>query len=54
MSYADRVFIANIKDILENGFSDEKLDDFAKRVAPMLNAEQRERLSKAIKMIKGD
>ena len=26
MSYADRVFIANIKDILENGFSDEKLD----------------------------
>ena len=25
MSYADKVFIANIKDILENGFSDEKL-----------------------------
>ena len=26
MSYADRVFIANIKDILENGFSDKDLD----------------------------
>jgi thymidylate synthase len=25
MSYADRVFIANVKDILENGFSDENL-----------------------------
>ena len=26
MSYADRVFIANIRDILETGFSDEKLE----------------------------
>ena len=26
MSYADRVFIENIRDILENGFSDEKLE----------------------------
>jgi len=26
MSYADKVFIENIKDILENGFSDEKLE----------------------------
>jgi len=26
MSYADKVFVANIKDILENGFSDEGLD----------------------------
>ena len=25
MSYADKVFVANIKDILENGFSDENL-----------------------------
>ena len=25
MSYADKVFVSNIKDILENGFSDEKL-----------------------------
>ena len=26
MSYADKVFVANIKDILENGFSDKDLD----------------------------
>ena len=26
MSYADRVFIENVKDILENGFSDKDLD----------------------------
>ena len=25
MSYADKVFVSNIKDILENGFSDEGL-----------------------------
>ena len=34
-------------------FSDEKLDKFASDLAPMLNAEQRERLAKAIRMIKG-
>lgn len=26
MSYADKVFVENVKDILENGFSDEKLE----------------------------
>ena len=38
----------------QNGnYSDEKLDKFASDLAPMLNAEQRERLAKAIRMIKG-
>ena len=26
MSYADKVFVQNIKDILENGYSDEQLE----------------------------
>ena len=34
-------------------YSDEKLDKFASDLAPMLNAEQRERLAKAIRMIRG-
>jgi len=38
----------------EGTYSDAKLDEFAANLSPMLNAEQRERLAKAIKMIKGD
>ena len=35
-------------------FTNDKLDEFAANLSPMLNAEQRERLAKAIKMIKGN
>ena len=35
-------------------FSDEKLEEFVTKVSPMLNADQQQRLSQAIKMIKGD
>ena len=42
------------KEKREGTFSEEKLDKFASDLAPMLNSEQRERLAKAIRMIKGD
>ena len=35
-------------------FSNEKLDAFADNLAPMLSAEQKERLAQAIRMIKGN
>ena len=37
----------------EGTLSDEKLDRFVGDLTPMLNAEQRERLQKAIRLIKG-
>ena len=35
-------------------YSDAKIDEFVDSVSPMLNEEQRERLQKAIKMIKNN
>ena len=42
------------KERAEGTYSDEKLDQFVSSVSPMLTAEQRARLEKAIRMIKGD
>ena len=42
------------KERQDGSFSDEKINDFVNAVSPMLNAEQRERLNKAIKLIKND
>lgn len=50
----EEIAAAANKERREGTFSKEKLDQFASNLAPMLNAEQRERLEKAIKMIRGN
>ncbi|MBO4472908.1 MAG: hypothetical protein J5765_03775 [Clostridia bacterium] len=42
------------KEKQDGTYSDDKIDDFVRAVTPMLNAEQRDRLEKAIKLIKKD
>ena len=41
------------KEKAEGTYSEQKLNDFAERVSPMLTPEQKNRLMQAIKMIKG-